>query len=87
MAKPGIPDFLQVVIAEETPAGDRRDPGVRESHHLVLLASSDEGYRNLTHVVSQGWVDGLVHGVPRLSGATVMATAFFDDLLDLSFVF
>src|SRR5689334_11704244 len=28
-------------------AGDRRDPANRQQHHLVLLASSQEGYGNL----------------------------------------
>ncbi len=38
----------------------------RESHHLVLLARSQEGYRNLVRLTSLGWVDGLAHGKPRI---------------------
>ena len=37
-------------------AGDRRDPQNRELHHLLLLASSQEGYQNLVRMVSAGWV-------------------------------
>ena len=38
----------------------------RPHHHLVLLASSQEGYQNLARVVSLGWVEGLHQGVPRV---------------------
>jgi len=36
------------------------------SHHLVLLASSQEGYRNLVRLVSLGWVEGMANGKPRV---------------------
>ncbi len=45
--------------------GDRADKTQRDAHHLVLLAASQEGYQNLVRIVSRGWVDGLVDGVPR----------------------
>jgi DNA polymerase III subunit alpha len=45
---------------------DRKDKTKRESHHLVLLASNQEGYRNLIRLVSSGWVDGMAHGKPRI---------------------
>jgi DNA polymerase III subunit alpha len=38
----------------------------REAHHLVLLARSQEGYRNLVRLTSLGWVDGYAHGKPRI---------------------
>ncbi|MGD8606837.1 MAG: DNA polymerase III subunit alpha [Myxococcales bacterium] len=41
-------------------AGDRRDPQNKELNHLLLLASSQEGYHNLVRLVSTGWVDGMV---------------------------
>ena len=48
-------------------AGDRRDPQNRELHHLVLLASSQEGYHNLVRLVSGGWVDGMTaYDQPRI---------------------
>ena len=48
-------------------AGDRTDPQNREHSHLLLLASSQEGYRNLVRLVSAGWVDGMsADGFPRI---------------------
>ncbi len=47
-------------------AGRRDDDQERQAHHLVLLAESQEGYQNLVRVVSRGWVEGLVRGVPRI---------------------
>ncbi|MBT8481934.1 MAG: PHP domain-containing protein, partial [Myxococcales bacterium] len=48
-------------------AGDRGDPKNHELHHLLLLASSQEGYQNLVRLVSAGWVDGMVvHDEPRI---------------------
>ncbi len=46
--------------------GNRADKSKRASHHLVLLASDQEGYRNLVRLVSRGWVDGLYRGRPRI---------------------
>ena len=47
--------------------GDRRDAQNREHSHLVLLASSQEGYQNLVRLVSAGWVDGMTaDGYPRI---------------------
>ena len=47
--------------------GDRHDPSNVEANHLVLLASSQEGYQNLVRLVSLGWVDGMSKlGVPRI---------------------
>ena len=40
-------------------AGDRTDTQNREHSHLLLLASSQEGYQNLVRLVSAGWVDGM----------------------------
>ena len=48
-------------------SGDRRDPNNHELHHLLLLASSQEGYQNLVRLVSTGWVDGMaVNDEPRI---------------------
>jgi len=48
-------------------SGDRRDPQNHELHHLLLLASSQEGYQNLVRLVSAGWVDGMaVYDQPRI---------------------
>ncbi len=40
-------------------SGDRRDLQNREHAHLLLLASSQEGYQNLVRLVSAGWVEGM----------------------------
>ena len=40
-------------------AGDRTDPQNKEHAHLLLLASSQEGYHNLVRLVSAGWVEGM----------------------------
>jgi DNA polymerase-3 subunit alpha len=48
-------------------ARDRGDPQNRELAHLLLLASSQEGYHNLVRLVSAGWVDGMaVDDQPRI---------------------
>ncbi len=52
---------------------ERKD--VKQPYHLVLLASGQDGYKNLIHLVSQGWVDGMMRGTPvvdmqMLSGHT-----------------
>ncbi|NCQ29558.1 MAG: PHP domain-containing protein, partial [Armatimonadetes bacterium] len=39
-------------------------PENRRQHHLVLLAASQEGYRNLVRLNSLGWVEGA--GRPRI---------------------
>ncbi|MGB5694414.1 MAG: DNA polymerase III subunit alpha [Polyangiales bacterium] len=53
-------------------SGDRRDPKNHELHHLLLLASSQEGYHNLVRLVSAGWVDGMaVEGEPRIDFETL----------------
>ena len=45
---------------------DRNDPSRREAHHLVLLAASQEGFRNLVRLVSLGWVEGMSRERPRI---------------------
>ena len=44
----------------------RGDSSIRNHYHLVLLAKSQEGYRNLVELVSRGWVEGMPHGAPRI---------------------
>ncbi len=47
-------------------SGSRKDLSRRPHQHLVLLASSQTGYENLSRIVSLGWVEGLADGVPRV---------------------
>jgi DNA polymerase-3 subunit alpha len=44
---------------------DRRDRSNRSSHHLVLLAMNDEGYKNLKYLVSMAYVEGFYYK-PRI---------------------
>ncbi len=37
------------------------------SGHVVLLATNQTGYQNIVRLVSLGWVEGLLDGVPRTS--------------------
>ncbi len=37
-----------------------------EARHLVLLCENETGYRNLSYMVSRGFLDGLYYGKPRI---------------------
>ena len=46
--------------------GDRRDrkptgDGQPNAYHLILLAMNEEGYRNLCHLVTQGYMEGFYY--------------------------
>lgn len=58
--KPILGSEVNIVV------GMRGDAGIKQHFHLVLLAASQEGYRNLVKLVSMGWVDGMPHGAPRI---------------------
>ena len=45
---------------------DRTDPKDRRHTPFVLLAETDEGYRNLIAAVSHGWLEGWHHDQPRV---------------------
>ncbi|MGD8560640.1 MAG: DNA polymerase III subunit alpha, partial [Gammaproteobacteria bacterium] len=53
-----------------------------QPHHLVLLCQDDEGYRNLTRLVSRGYTDGQHHGMPILEKAWLHGAT--DGLIALS---
>jgi DNA polymerase-3 subunit alpha len=55
---------VEAYVAE----GARTDKTSRKNHHLVLLAASAEGYKNLTYLVSMGYVDGFYYK-PRIDKA------------------
>ena len=46
-------------------------PGTVERNHLTLLASDDEGYRNLVKLSSAGFLEGLHRGKPTVDLAQV----------------
>jgi DNA polymerase-3 subunit alpha len=43
---------------------ERKEGALKNPHHLVLLASGQDGYRNLVRLVSLGWVQGMWRGTP-----------------------
>jgi DNA polymerase-3 subunit alpha len=49
------------------------DSGKVERNHLTLLAESDEGYRNLVKLCSQGFLSGLNRGKPNVDMGQVAA--------------
>ncbi len=48
-----------------------RGPKKTERNHLTLLAASDEGYRNLVRLCSEGFLDGLNRGKPTIDLAQI----------------
>jgi DNA polymerase III subunit alpha len=48
-----------------------RGKELKTPHHLVLLASGADGYRNLVRVVSLGWVYGMQKGIPVVDLETI----------------
>jgi DNA polymerase-3 subunit alpha len=55
---------IKPIIGCEVYFVPERKEGIRTPYHLVLLASWQEGYRNLVRVVSLGWVQGMLRGTP-----------------------
>ncbi|MCC6746436.1 MAG: DNA polymerase III subunit alpha [Deltaproteobacteria bacterium] len=54
----------EVYIAD----GEMKEKTSRRSYHFVLLAKNEEGYRNLTHLVSMGYLEGFYYN-PRIDKA------------------
>jgi DNA polymerase III subunit alpha len=52
-----------------TATGAHGSPGKSQRNHLTLLASSDEGYRNLVKLSSAGFLEGLQRGKPTVDMA------------------
>lgn len=50
------------------------DPQSRRKHHLTVLASDAEGYRNLMQLTSRSWAEGFYQW-PTVSGAMLADTA------------
>ena len=61
----GIKPILgcEIYYAEKRPQGAA---GKNEHNHLTLLASTDEGYRNLVKLCSEGFLSGLERGKPTV---------------------
>ncbi|PID38421.1 MAG: DNA polymerase III subunit alpha [Proteobacteria bacterium] len=47
---------------------DRNDRSERRSFHFILLAKNEQGYRNLTYLVSMGYIEGFYY-TPRIDKA------------------
>ncbi|MGI8557043.1 MAG: DNA polymerase III subunit alpha [Solirubrobacteraceae bacterium] len=61
---------LKPIVGCEVYYADQREPaaGARVEHnHLTLLASDDEGYRNLVKLCSAGFLEGLQRGKPTVN--------------------
>ncbi|MBO4646293.1 MAG: DNA polymerase III subunit alpha [Bacteroidales bacterium] len=56
----------EVYVAREGRLNKRKEVKAdRSGHHLVLLAKNMIGYRNLSHLVSLGWTEGMYY-TPRI---------------------
>jgi DNA polymerase-3 subunit alpha len=51
----------EVYVAPGSRLERQADPGGEKSYHLILLAESDEGYRNLIRLVSRAHVEGFYY--------------------------
>lgn len=64
--KAGIKPILgcEVYLAEDS-RFDKQGRGSRSAYHLILLAKNLEGYKNLSKIVSTGYIDGFYY-TPRV---------------------
>jgi len=49
---------------------DKSHDNGNTTHHLVLIAKNNEGYKNLTKIVSKGWIDGFYYK-PRVDFSVI----------------
>ena len=49
---------------------DKSYDNQNSTHHLVLLAKNNEGYKNLVKIVSKGWMDGFYYK-PRVDFSVI----------------
>ncbi len=49
---------------------DKSHDNGNSTHHLVLLAKNNEGYKNLVKIVSKGWIDGFYYK-PRVDFSVI----------------
>ncbi len=49
---------------------DKSHDNGNTTHHLVLIAKDNEGYKNLTKIVSKGWIDGFYYK-PRVDYSVI----------------
>ncbi len=61
----------------------RFDRTVRDEAHITLLAADDEGYKNLTALISKGFLEGLLLQAAHRHGFARKAQPWFDRALRL----
>ncbi|MBQ3118456.1 MAG: DNA polymerase III subunit alpha [Clostridia bacterium] len=59
----------EVYVAARDLSEKSHDNG-NTTHHLVLIAKDNEGYKNLTKIVSKGWMDGFYYK-PRVDYSVI----------------
>jgi DNA polymerase III subunit alpha len=62
---------IKPIIGCEVYFVPERKDGIKNPYHLVLLASGQEGYKNLVRIVSLGWVRGMQRGTPVVDMETL----------------
>ncbi len=72
-AKHGVKPIVgcEIYLVDDHTAGRGAGSGKGERNHLTLLASSDEGYRNLVKLSSAGFLEGLQRGKPTVDLAQI----------------
>ena len=56
----------EIYLAPTTIEDKREIPGRKRATHLTLLAATNEGWANLSKLITKGHLDGLYHGKPRV---------------------
>jgi len=56
----------EIYLAPQSMQEKKDLPGRKRSTHLTLLAETNEGWNNLSKLVSKGHLDGLYYGKPRV---------------------
>lgn len=61
----GIKPIIGCEVYEAPKSRFEKDPEERY-YHLILLAENNEGYKNLSQIVTHGFTDGMYYGKPRV---------------------
>ena len=60
---------------------DKSHDDKNSTHHLILLAKNNEGYKNLVKIVSKGWIDGFYYK-PRVDFSVIKQ--YYEGLICMS---
>ncbi len=71
--KAGVKPILgcEIYLAPTTLDDKREILGRKRATHLTLLAETNDGWQNLSRLVTRGHLDGLYHGKPRVDRAVL----------------